>query len=29
MPQLLAKLGYQGALHFTLDDGAFPLGPQS
>lgn len=29
MPQLLAKLGYQGALHFSLDDGTFPLGPQS
>ncbi len=29
LPQLLAKLGYQGALHFTLDDGTFPLGPQS
>jgi alpha-mannosidase len=26
--QLLVKLGYQGALHFTLDDGRFPLGPQ-
>ena len=29
LPQLLVKLGYQGALHFTLDDGRFPLGPQS
>ena len=28
LPQLLTKLGYQGALHFTLDDGRFPLGPQ-
>jgi alpha-mannosidase len=28
LPQLLAKLGYQGVLHFTLDDGKFPLGPQ-
>ncbi len=28
LPQLLAKLAYQGALHFTLDDGRFPLGPQ-
>jgi alpha-mannosidase len=28
LPQLLAKFGYQGALHFTLDDGKFPLGPQ-
>jgi alpha-mannosidase len=27
--QLLTKLGYQGALHFTLDDGRFPLGPQA
>src|SRR5262249_38390492 len=27
--QLLVKLGYQGALHFTLDDGRFPLGAQS
>jgi alpha-mannosidase len=26
--QLLTKLAYQGALHFTLDDGRFPLGPQ-
>jgi alpha-mannosidase len=26
--QLLVKLTYQGALHFTLDDGRFPLGPQ-
>ncbi len=29
LPQLLTKLAYQGALHFTLDDGRFPLGPQS
>ena len=29
LPQLLVKLGYQGALHFTLDDGRFPLGQQS
>ncbi|REK17186.1 MAG: hypothetical protein DWQ37_06875 [Planctomycetota bacterium] len=28
LPQLLTKLGSQGALHFTLDDGRFPLGPQ-
>lgn len=28
MVQLLAKLAYQGALHFTLDDGRFPLGAQ-
>ncbi|MEX0676141.1 MAG: hypothetical protein WD063_03650 [Pirellulales bacterium] len=27
--QLLTKLGYQGALHFTLDDGRFPLGTQA
>jgi alpha-mannosidase len=27
--QLLSKLDYQGALHFTLDDGRFPLGPQA
>jgi alpha-mannosidase len=29
LPQLLVKLGYQGALHFTLDDGRFPLGPKA
>ncbi|MGD9722215.1 MAG: hypothetical protein AB7O59_11770 [Pirellulales bacterium] len=29
VPQILVKLGYQGALHFTLDDGRFPLSPQS
>jgi len=29
LPQMLVKLGYQGALHFTLDDGRFPLGPQA
>jgi alpha-mannosidase len=29
LPQLLVKLGYTGALHFTLDDGRFPLGPQA
>jgi alpha-mannosidase len=29
LPQLLVKLAYQGALHCTLDDGRFPLGPQS
>ncbi len=28
LPQLLVKLGYHGAMHFTLDDGQFPLGPQ-
>jgi alpha-mannosidase len=29
LPQILAKFAFQGALHFTLDDGRFPLGPQS
>ncbi|HEX3727593.1 MAG TPA: hypothetical protein VHV08_15170 [Pirellulales bacterium] len=29
LPAMLVKLGYQGALHFTLDDGRFPLAPQS
>jgi alpha-mannosidase len=29
LPQLLSKLGYQGALHFTLDDGRFPLASQA
>ncbi len=29
LPQLLDKLGYRGALHFTLDDGRFPLGTQA
>jgi alpha-mannosidase len=29
LPQLLTKLAFQGALHFTLDDGRFPLAPQS
>lgn len=29
LPQLLVKLGYTGALHFTLDDGRFPLGTQA
>jgi alpha-mannosidase len=28
LPQLLVKLAYQGALHFTLDDGRFAVGPQ-
>jgi alpha-mannosidase len=28
LPQILTKFGYQGALHFTLDDGRFPLGTQ-
>jgi alpha-mannosidase len=29
LPQILDKLGYQGALHVTLDDGRFPLRVQS
>jgi len=29
LPQILLKLGFQGALHFTLDDGRFPHGNQS
>jgi alpha-mannosidase len=29
IPQILDKLGYQGALHVTLDDGRFPLRVQS
>ncbi len=29
LPQMLHKLGFTGALHFTLDDGRFPLGSQS
>ncbi len=29
LPQVLVKLAYQGALHFTLDDGRFPLPAQS
>jgi len=29
LPQILRKLGYSGALHFTLDDGRFPTGNQS
>ncbi len=29
LPQLLVKLGYVGALHFTLDDGRFPLAAQA
>src|SRR5205823_1032178 len=29
LPQLLVKLGFQGVLHFTLDDGRFPLGSQT
>jgi len=29
LPQLLARLGYVGALHFTLDGGKFPTGYQA
>ncbi|HVC97092.1 MAG TPA: hypothetical protein VND64_25660, partial [Pirellulales bacterium] len=29
LPQILSRLGYQGALHSTLDDGQFPKGVQS
>ena len=29
LPQLLVQLGFVGALHFTLEDGRFPLGSQS
>ena len=29
LPQILAKLGFDGAFHFTLDDGRFPHGNQS
>ena len=29
LPQIVRKLGYTGALHFTLDDGRFPTGNQS
>jgi alpha-mannosidase len=29
LPQILDRLGYQGALHVTLDDGRFPLRVQS
>ncbi len=29
LPQILDKLGFQGALHVTLDDGRFPLRVQS
>ena len=28
LPQVLDKLGFDGALHATLDDGRFPLGSQ-
>jgi alpha-mannosidase len=29
LPQILKKLGFAAALHFTLDDGQFPTGNQS
>ena len=29
LPQILLKLGFVGAFHFTLDDGRFPHGNQS
>ncbi|HEV3020852.1 MAG TPA: glycoside hydrolase family 38 C-terminal domain-containing protein, partial [Pirellulales bacterium] len=29
LPQLLVKFAFQGALHFTLDDGRFPIGGHS
>ncbi len=29
LPQILSRLGYSAALHFTLDDGQFPTGSQS
>ena len=29
LPQILQKLGFSGAFHFTLDDGRFPTGNQS
>lgn len=29
LPQVLDKLGYQGALHFTLDEGRLPPGSQA
>ena len=29
LPQILAKAGFAGACHFTLDDGRFPTGNQS
>jgi alpha-mannosidase len=29
LPQILARLGFQGALHATLEDGQFPRGDQS
>lgn len=29
LPQILRQFGFVGALHFTLDDGRFPVGNQS
>jgi len=29
VPQILSQLGFEGCLHFTLDDGRFPTGNQS
>ncbi|MBI83479.1 MAG: hypothetical protein CMJ81_09805 [Planctomycetaceae bacterium] len=29
LPQILDKLGFVGALHATLDDGQYPVGPQA
>ena len=29
LPQILAKTGFTAAVHFTLDDGQFPVGSQS
>ncbi len=29
LPQILARLGFQGVLHATLEDGQFPRGDQS
>lgn len=29
LPQVLRRFGFEGALHFTLDDGRFPTGNQS
>lgn len=29
LPQVLSRMGFDGALHFTLDDGQFPPGEQA
>lgn len=29
LPQILSRMGFSGALHFTLDDGQFPQGGQN